>query len=114
MTEQRVRDGWPGQSSDIDKSRRQLAELSERLANVQEQLALTAIRLEQSAARSANLEVALRTNRRIGVAVGIIMATEKITEDEAFAQLVHLSQTGHRKLRELADDVVYTGTLPGR
>jgi hypothetical protein len=63
--------------------------------------------------RAANLEVALETNREIGQAIGILMATDQITADQAFDQLRSASQHMHRKLRTIAADVVETGTLAG-
>lgn len=62
-------------------------------------------------AKIANMEAALATCRRIGIALGIIMAGQKITEQQAFDLLRVASQHTHRKLREVADDVVLTGTL---
>lgn len=59
-----------------------------------------------------SLHRALETCRRIGAAVGILMATFKIVEDEAFLMLKRASQNGNRKLRDVADDVVLTGVLP--
>jgi AmiR/NasT family two-component response regulator len=58
-----------------------------------------------------NLEVALASNREIGVAMGVLMTTYKITRDEAFDLLRIASQNGHRKLREIAIEVGDTGTL---
>jgi DNA-binding response OmpR family regulator len=64
--------------------------------------------------RAANLEEALATNRRIGTAVGILMAARKIHSDRAFELLSTTSQALHRKLRDIADEVVSTGALPSR
>jgi hypothetical protein len=61
--------------------------------------------------RAANLELALATNREIGQAIGILMATEQVTADQAFDRLRSASQHLHRKLREIAADVVETGIL---
>jgi transcriptional regulator with GAF, ATPase, and Fis domain len=58
-----------------------------------------------------NLNTALATSRRIGAAIGILMVTRRITEDEAFDMLRQSSQRRHRKLRDVADDVVFTGVL---
>lgn len=66
--------------------------------------------LEQT--RSANLEVALQTSRQIGMALGIIMSSRLLTADQAFQAMVHTSQQTHRKLRDIALDVMETGTLP--
>ena len=63
-------------------------------------------------ARAANLHRALMSNRRIGVAIGILMARGQCTEDQAFAAMCEASQALNRKLRDLADDVALTGTLP--
>jgi hypothetical protein len=60
----------------------------------------------------ANLEIALSTARRIGAALGIIMAAYKVTEEQAFATLRIASQQTNRKLRDLADDVLLTGATP--
>ena len=59
-----------------------------------------------------NLEVALTSARRIATAVGIAMAELKLTDDQAFALLVDLSQRTHRKVRDVADEIVFTGALP--
>ena len=58
-----------------------------------------------------HLRTALVTNRRIGAAVGILMVNHKITEDQAFDLLRIASQHTHRKLRDLASEVVATGHL---
>jgi hypothetical protein len=63
-------------------------------------------------AQIGNLELALNNARRIGAAIGILMLTHKISEAQAFDMLRHVSQNSHRKLRDVADDVVITGTLP--
>jgi AmiR/NasT family two-component response regulator len=60
----------------------------------------------------SNLETALQTNRRIGAAIGIIMARKLLTEEQAFELLREASQRMHVKLREVADQVVSTGDLP--
>lgn len=63
--------------------------------------------------QAANLEIALQSNRQIGTAIGIIMARELLTAEQAFQRLRDASQRQHRKLRAIADDVVRTGELPG-
>lgn len=55
---------------------------------------------------------ALVTSRRIGTALGIIMATENVTDDQAFQLLRTLSQPG-RPLRDVADDVIRSGSIDG-
>ena len=55
---------------------------------------------------------ALETNREIGVAMGILMATGKLTSQQAFDQLRTASQNLNRKLRDIAAVVAHTGQLP--
>jgi AmiR/NasT family two-component response regulator len=63
--------------------------------------------------RAANLERALESNRRIGMAVGILMERHRVAEDAAFALLRAASNRTNTKLRDVAERVVYTGSLPG-
>jgi hypothetical protein len=58
-----------------------------------------------------NLNTALQTSRHIGAAIGILMATFKVTSAEAFDMLRRSSQCRHRKLRDIALEVFYTGTF---
>jgi GAF domain-containing protein len=74
-------------------------------------LALTALRQRE---RAENLRIALDTNRQIGTAMGILMARHRCSADEAFTALRVTSQHLYRKLRDIADEVVYTGVLPKR
>jgi AmiR/NasT family two-component response regulator len=53
-----------------------------------------------------------RVQREIGVASGILMATGKLSADEAFAELYRASQRLHRDLPEVARHVTATGRLP--
>lgn len=63
---------------------------------------------------ATNLRAALMSNRRIGTAIGILMASHKITDAAAFDLLRTASQRTHRKLHDIADEVVETGWLgPG-
>ena len=59
-----------------------------------------------------NLEIALEHSRDIGVAMGIVMATEKVTRDCAFDRLSTVSQHQNRKLHVVAAEVIESGTLP--
>lgn len=61
--------------------------------------------------RAAGLQRALLSNRDIGVAMGVLMATYKITRDQAFSLLRVASQNSNRKLHDVACDVADTGTL---
>jgi GAF domain-containing protein len=71
------------------------------------------IALDRAAAseKSRHLEVALASNRDIGVAIGILMTTRRVTQQQAFDLLKVASQHGHRKLNAVASDVIYTGDL---
>ena len=59
-----------------------------------------------------NLQAALENRDRIGQAKGILIATHKLTSDDAFDLLRRTSQHLNRKLRDVADHVVSTGQLP--
>lgn len=56
--------------------------------------------------RAAQYEAGMATNREIGAAVGILMATHGISQDDAFAMLSHASQRLNRKLRDIATNIV--------
>jgi len=73
-----------------------------------------AIALAAVAEREQNqhLRAALETNRDIGVAIGILMATKLVTKQQAFDVLRITSQHAHRKLHLVALDVIETGELP--
>ena len=60
---------------------------------------------------AAGLKLALDSNRDIGVAMGILMVTYKVTRDQAFDLLRLASQHANRKLRDVAAGIVETGTL---
>jgi AmiR/NasT family two-component response regulator len=59
----------------------------------------------------ANLRIALKTSRQIGMAVGILMARFTLTDDEAFTMLARASQNQNRKVRDMAEDIILAGTL---
>lgn len=58
-----------------------------------------------------NLVVAQESNREIGMAMGVLMSRHRLTQSQAFDLLRMASQHTHRKLREIASDVVQTGML---
>jgi hypothetical protein len=72
----------------------------------------TLVALHKAEGHATHLHTALQTNREIGAAIGVLMAHYKITEPAAFELLRAASQTLHRKLPDIATDVVETGTLP--
>ena len=58
-----------------------------------------------------SLEIALITARRIGAAMGILMARQQFTDKQALDALLRASQQSHRPLGEIANVVIYTGAL---
>ena len=62
--------------------------------------------------RAGHLSEAVLSNRRIGMAMGIVMSQHKVTEDQAWDLLRITSQDTHRKIRDIAEDVIDTGALP--
>ncbi len=61
--------------------------------------------------RARNMEQALQSNREIGVAIGVLMHQHRLSRDQAFDVLRAASQDSNRKLRDIAQEVVDTGTL---
>lgn len=61
---------------------------------------------------SRHFQEALTSSRQIGTAIGIIMARNLITADEALEVLRRASQDLNRKLRDIAAYVEQTGVLP--
>lgn len=62
--------------------------------------------------RAGHLGTALESNRQIGTALGIMMIQRKCTAEDALTALRVVSQNCHRKLRDVAEDVLFTGALP--
>ncbi|MHA3703748.1 ANTAR domain-containing protein [Jatrophihabitans sp. YIM 134969] len=103
----------------VEELQRQREEDLETIAGLQEQSQvdreILASLVEQGVADRAEIEqlqAALVAARRIGAAMGILMATLKVDEDGAFDRLRTASQHTNRKLRDVAGDVVYAGALP--
>jgi AmiR/NasT family two-component response regulator len=70
-----------------------------------------AVSIADAEATNHNLSQALATRQLIGQAMGIIMARENCSSDQAFAVLRAASQRTNRKLREIAADIVRS-TVP--
>jgi transcriptional regulator with GAF, ATPase, and Fis domain len=66
-----------------------------------------------SALHDEQMHEALRSRDVIGQAKGILMAREGLTADQAFDMLRRASQRLNVKLRELAEEIAYTGEPPG-
>ena len=65
-----------------------------------------------SADKAHHLSLALQSNRRIGIAVGILMALHQLDDQQAFDLLRVASQYRHQKLRQVAEEVILTGVVP--
>lgn len=76
--------------------------------------AAIALRAADDQQHVEQLEDALKSNREIGMAMGVLMTRGKVTEDDAFALLRRASQYLNVKLRDVAAQVVETGRLPDR
>ncbi len=61
--------------------------------------------------QSEDLQAALESNRRIGMAIGILMATRRLTDEAAFEWLRQASNVRNLKLRVVAEEVIHQGTL---
>lgn len=68
--------------------------------------ASVALSAAQRAQLAEQLAEGLATNREIGAAIGILMATHGISQDEAFSLLSQASQRLNRKLRDIAAGIV--------
>jgi GAF domain-containing protein len=73
--------------------------------------AAVALQAAEEQERADNLEIALRTSRRIGTAIGILMHQHRVDEHEAFELLRRRSQDTNRKLADIADEVAWTGAF---
>ena len=51
------------------------------------------------------------SNRRIGMAIGVLLTIHHLTDQQAFDELREESMRRNVKLRDLAEQVIYTGTL---
>ena len=76
-----------------------------------------AVGTAESAARTSDelkdMQTAMKSRAVIEQAKGVVMERYKISEDRAFAVLSRASQTSNIKLRDVAQDLIDTGTLPG-
>jgi AmiR/NasT family two-component response regulator len=60
-----------------------------------------------------HLRAALDSRAVIDQAKGILMERLKLTADQAFSVLAGASMTTNTKVREVAEDLVRTGQVPG-
>jgi AmiR/NasT family two-component response regulator len=71
----------------------------------------------EAAARTSDdliqLRIVMLSRALIEQAKGILMERHKIKEDEAFTILTHACQRTNIELRDMAEELVRTGALPG-
>ena len=67
--------------------------------------------LAREIARGDQLAEAVVSNRKIGVAVGLVMAQLNLSEPDAFETLRRHSMNTNRRLADLATDVIYLRKL---
>jgi ANTAR domain/GAF domain len=70
-----------------------------------------AITAAEQRRRAEGLTAALQSNRDIGAALGVLMARLLVTREQAFDLMRIASQRSNRKLRDIAQDVLDSGTL---
>ena len=100
----------------VDARRRQCHELTDRgeqgpPAPSVTELAELRTRAEMAEHRAQNLEQALTTNRRIGMAIGILLERLHVPEEQAFELLRRESMRRNVRLAQVAEEVVRTGTF---
>jgi two-component system, response regulator / RNA-binding antiterminator len=91
-------------TSETDVNSCSVGELASALAR--EQRVTSALDIE-----NANLNIALQTSRQIGMAIGIIMSRHKVTDATAFGMLREVSQCTHRRVRDIALDIIEQGGI---
>jgi AmiR/NasT family two-component response regulator len=74
-----------------------------------EQLTQARSDLAAATAHAEDLQRALVSNRRIGMAIGVLMERHRLTEERAFDRLRDLSQRSNVKLRDVAEQLICTG-----
>ncbi len=87
----------------------------ELLARVRVHYRLNAMRedaVDQARGRINDLRTALDSNRVIGTAMGLLISSHRLNSASAFQLLVRCSQRTNRKLRDVAVDVLDSGSLP--
>jgi GAF domain-containing protein len=89
-------------------------ELAETVASYAATPLVNAIEYTQAVDLSAQLREAMKSRATIEQAKGILMERHKLTAETAFDLLVRASQEQNRKLRDLADDLVSTGSIQRR
>ncbi|MBM9477968.1 ANTAR domain-containing protein [Nakamurella flavida] len=108
-----VRCSWDGDHLPSDADVAVIRAIVDQCVLLADQSRLTE-RMDQLHVHTEQLRAAVESNRRIGAAIGVLMVRSSLTEEAAFDALRRASNTANRKLREVADEVIYTGALPER
>ena len=95
----------------LDQSALLRAERGALLSGAPERSAALRDQVRRAEERVANLELALLTNRRIGIAVGILMRGLPATEEQAWGVLKSVSMRANVKIRDVAEQVIRTGAV---
>jgi hypothetical protein len=69
--------------------------------------------IQEMETQVATLREALQSNRRIGIAVGIVMVRLAVDAEAAFDAIRQISMNSNRKLHDVAEDVIREGVLEG-
>jgi response regulator NasT len=75
-------------------------------------LANTTATLAAAEDEADQLRTALASSRVIGIAIGIVMSQHCMSREHAFELLRFRSQRSNRKLREIAESIATSGSLP--
>jgi hypothetical protein len=86
-------------------------EAAEELAHARSDLATATA---TATAHAEQLQRALVSNRQIGMAMGILMERHRVTQEHAFDRLRDLSMRSNVKLRDVAEQIIYTGDTQQR
>jgi AmiR/NasT family two-component response regulator len=70
--------------------------------------------LAAAVANGEALQRGLVSSRQIGMAMGILMERHRLTPEQAFDHLRDLSQRRNVKLRDIAEQLIYTGSTEQR
>ena len=84
-----------------------VGDATEQLANARSDLAV-------ATAHAEHLRRALVSNRQVGMAMGILMERHRLTQEQAFERLRDLSRRSNVKLRDVAEQIIFTGDTQQR
>lgn len=103
-------DVWSGAQLAVDGDDRITACPFEAVHDLEGRAALLEV-LQEKATQVATLTEALESNRRIGIAIGIVMVRLAVESEVAFGAIREVSMSSNRKLHSVAEDVIRDGAL---